>query len=74
MSCQGHGSVSVIIGGKRRCAWCGHRLPQHVPGRGLVQPVETRHQPPWTWPGELIDRRRAIQRAISLGVVPYERQ
>jgi hypothetical protein len=37
-----------------RCTGCGHR--KAVDG---VPPRATRTQPPWTWPGELIGRRRA---------------
>jgi hypothetical protein len=37
-----------------RCSACGHRQP--VNG---VAPRQTRELPPWHWPGELVNRRRA---------------
>lgn len=37
-----------------RCAGCGHRQPA-----GGVPPRQTREQPPWTWPGELLGRWQA---------------
>jgi len=47
-------------GAKHRCTGCGHRK-----AIGGVLPRQTREQPPWTWPGELLGRflaRKAGQR------------
>lgn len=52
------GRLVWLTGGGRlpRCTGCGHRQPDPVT---CEQPRHTRTQPPWTWPGELRDRRRA---------------
>jgi hypothetical protein len=56
-----HGKPLTWLDGEQlpRCAGCGHRQPHPVTGE---IPRETRRQAPWTWPRELVSRRRA-QRA-----------
>lgn len=48
---------------RNRCTACGHR--KTING---VAPVQTREQPVWTWPIELIDRARARYAGRKQGV------
>lgn len=52
--CVCHNRPSVVVHGKVRCRVSGHRIAV----RG-IPPRQTREQPPWTWPGEIIGRRLA---------------